>query len=224
MSIKHSVINEFFSPTCFRYVSDFHAKLDSSNRCQYTFFALSQWLNLRLQILAILYSTGVALTAVLLHCYAKMKLNAGLVGLSLVYSFTITDLLNGLVQTFAQLEIDMVAVERIKQYLRRTDKEKQTGLQTAPNSWPKDGRIVIDSLSFRYKPDAPRALDNVNLVIQPYQHVAIVGRTGSGKSTLVQCLLRLNNLEKGRILLDGVDINDVSLQKLRYISGVIVVD
>lgn len=165
--------------------------------------------------MGIFYTTGVALTAVLLHYYSHIEVNAGLVGLSLAYSFAITGLLNGLVQSFSQLEIDMVSIERIKQYLMRTDKEKDTDILRPPDAWPNDGRIIFDSVSLRYKADAPRALDNISLVIQPKQHVGIVGRTGSGKSTLIQTLLRINDLERGRILLDGIDINEVSLSRVR---------
>lgn len=200
-------------------MSDFHARLDSSSRCQYSFFGISQWLNVRLQMMGVFYATGVAFTAVMLHYYSTIKVNAGLVGLSLAYSFTITTLLNSTVQSFAQLEVDMVSIERIKQFLMRTDKEKETGLSVTPDNWPSQGRIIFDSVSLRYKPDSPRALDNISLVVQPNQHVGIVGRTGSGKSTFIQTLLRINDLEKGRILLDGIDLIDVSLHKLRQATA-----
>lgn len=191
----------------------FHEKVDASNRCQYASTGVSQWLNIRLQVLGVLFSTGVSAAAILLNHWSILKVNAGLVGLALAYSLSITGLLNGVVQAFAQLEIDMVSIERIKQYLDNTDKEDQK--ENVPEGWPSAGKVVFDSVSLRYKPDALKALDNVCLTIQPKEHVGIVGRTGSGKSTLLQSLLRLVPPEDGKILLDEVEISCVKLQHLR---------
>jgi ATP-binding cassette, subfamily B, multidrug efflux pump len=82
-----------------------------------------------------------------------------------------------------------------------------------------DGAIEYRNLTFTY-PGAPQpALKNVSVRIEPGQTLAIIGRTGSGKSTLVNLLLRLYNPERGQLLLDGVDINQVPLQTLRENIG-----
>lgn len=67
-----------------------------------------------------------------------------------------------------------------------------------------------------YRDGLPNALDGVNLVVRPREKVGIVGRTGSGKSTLFLALFRMVELNRGQILLDGVDISTVGLVQLRY--------
>ena len=85
------------------------------------------------------------------------------------------------------------------------------------------GEIVFDNVTFGYKPDEP-VLKNVSLRIRPGERVAVVGWTGSGKSTLIRLLVRLYDLEEGRILLDGVDIRDYDPRDLRRRVGVVMQD
>lgn len=82
-----------------------------------------------------------------------------------------------------------------------------------------EGRIEIRDLSFRYAPDGPFVLKRINTIIEPGEFVAIIGATGSGKTTLVSLLARLFPVERGRILIDGRDINDISLASLRSLYG-----
>jgi ATP-binding cassette, subfamily B, bacterial MsbA len=77
------------------------------------------------------------------------------------------------------------------------------------------GALRLDHVSFRYSPDGPDVLRDVNLDIQPGESVALVGRSGSGKTTLVNLLPRFFRPTEGRILLDGHDIDDLRLRDLR---------
>ncbi len=83
------------------------------------------------------------------------------------------------------------------------------------------GGLEINNLSFRYKEDLPLILDNISLKIYPGQYVAIVGKTGCGKSTLVRLLLGFEKAVKGGIYFDGRDINSVDLKSLRKNIGVV---
>jgi subfamily B ATP-binding cassette protein MsbA len=77
------------------------------------------------------------------------------------------------------------------------------------------GRLEIRNLSFRYPSSEHAVLDNVNLTVEPGQMVAIVGRSGSGKSTLVGLIPRFYHHSEGKILIDGVDVEDYTLKNLR---------
>jgi len=66
-----------------------------------------------------------------------------------------------------------------------------------------------------YREGLPRALDGVNLLVRPGEKVGVVGRTGSGKSSLFLALFRLAELQQGHILLDGLDISTLGLAQLR---------
>jgi len=78
-----------------------------------------------------------------------------------------------------------------------------------------EGDIQIKDLCFQYNNDAPKALNNISVHIEKGSSLAILGRTGSGKTTLVNLLLRMYNVEPGQITLDGYDIREIPLKTLR---------
>ena len=85
-----------------------------------------------------------------------------------------------------------------------------------------DGSIEVSNLSFRYKEDAPLVLDNVSLRIRPGEYVAIVGRTGCGKSTLMRLLLGFEHPTRGAIYYSRQDISGVDIRSLRRNIGVVL--
>lgn len=87
------------------------------------------------------------------------------------------------------------------------------------------GRIEFKNLTFSYEPDQPAVLNNINLVIEPGKTLGIIGKIGSGKSTIVNLILRIYNpVSRGQIFLDGKDIMDIPLQKLRDSIGYVPQD
>lgn len=86
------------------------------------------------------------------------------------------------------------------------------------------GNIEYKDLTFRYEPNLPAALSDINLSIKHGQMLAIVGRTGSGKTTLVNLLLRLYKIDDGHIFIDGIDINRIPLSVLRESIGYVPQD
>jgi ATP-binding cassette subfamily B protein len=83
------------------------------------------------------------------------------------------------------------------------------------------GAVKFDGINFRFKPQGPLQLNNINLAVEPGTFVAVVGQSGAGKSTLVKLLSRLYEPEQGRILIDGYDISKVELYSLRRQIGVV---
>jgi ATP-binding cassette, subfamily B, bacterial HlyB/CyaB len=84
------------------------------------------------------------------------------------------------------------------------------------------GRITFDDVHFRYRPDGPETLAGISLTIQPGEVVGIVGRSGSGKSTLARLVQRLYVPERGRVLIDGVDLALADSTSLRRQLGVVL--
>jgi len=90
-----------------------------------------------------------------------------------------------------------------------------------PADWPSQGHIMFEDVTFRYMPDAPAAISNLHLEVKAAEKLGIVGKTGSGKSTLVTLLLHLAPLQGvppfsgGRVLIDGVDISTLNVGSLR---------
>jgi subfamily B ATP-binding cassette protein HlyB/CyaB len=84
------------------------------------------------------------------------------------------------------------------------------------------GQVVFDDITFRYRPDGPAVLQTLSLAVEPGQVVGIVGRSGSGKSTIAKLLQRLYVPERGRVLVDGVDLAQVDPAWLRRQVGVVL--
>lgn len=85
-----------------------------------------------------------------------------------------------------------------------------------------EGRIELDAVTFRYRPDTPEVLRDVSLSIDPGEVIGIVGRSGSGKSTLTKLVQRLYVPERGRVLIDGIDLAMVEVSSLRRQIGVVL--
>ena len=121
----------------------------------------------------------------------------------------------GPIKNLANISIPMqtmfLAADGVCQFLD-TEPEKDTGTQTLQNV---SGRLKFDHIDVRYHADGHKALDNFNLEIRPGERVALVGRSGSGKTTVVNLLPRFVEPSEGAIYLDDVNIADVKLENLR---------
>ncbi len=87
---------------------------------------------------------------------------------------------------------------------------------------PIQGRVTLDGVTFRYRPEAAPVLHGVNLDVRPGEVIGIVGRSGSGKSTLTKLVQRLYTPESGRLLVDGIDISLIDAAQLRRQVGVVL--
>jgi ABC-type multidrug transport system fused ATPase/permease subunit len=126
--------------------------------------------------------------------------------------------MNWIVRQWSELESHMVSMERIKEYSTKVDPEERLeakDMHFAEDHWPSKGDLKVEHLQLRYSADAPLALKDVSLHAPPGCKVGVVGRTGSGKSSLIAALWRLVESCGGRILIDGVDTSRLTLEQLR---------
>ena len=134
---------------------------------------------------------------------------------------TTEDFINLLVNTsmyISKLEISMIGLERCKTLLKiETEKNPEKNIinELEKNHWPNEGKINFINFSTSYRPDTPLILKNINIEIKPGEKIGIVGRTGSGKSSLVLSLCRVIEPKQGKILIDNEDIKDIHLEYLR---------
>ena len=126
---------------------------------------------------------------------------------------------------FASLAGIVITVSRIQPILKmvtpilETEPEIDTKRQVVTRL---RGSIELNNVSFRYQKTMPNVLDNLSLKIRPGQYVAIVGKTGCGKSTLIRILLGFEKPQKGAVYYDGKDINSMDVKSLRQKIGVVM--
>uniref|UniRef100_A0A673JLY4 Multidrug resistance-associated protein 7-like n=1 Tax=Sinocyclocheilus rhinocerous TaxID=307959 RepID=A0A673JLY4_9TELE len=205
-----------------RFEEENERRLEQNQRCLFSSNAAMQWLDIRLQMIGVTVVTGISLIAVIQH--QLKSIDPGLVGLSLSYALSITNLLSGLIFSFAQTEMQLVSIERTEEYSTNIPQEPQEASTEVLESWPEKGRVEFVGAVLVYRPGLPNALDGVSLEVLPGERVGIVGRTGSGKSSLFLAVFRMVELNQGQILLDGVDISSVRLSNLRSRLAIIPQD
>ncbi|MBU6328888.1 MAG: ABC transporter ATP-binding protein/permease, partial [Acidobacteria bacterium] len=137
------------------------------------------------------------------------------------YSRQFTQPINQLASMANQLQSGIASAERVFELL---DIDEQSADPVTPASIEAPrGRVEFEHVSFSYSPDKP-LIDDLSLVAEPGQSIAIVGPTGAGKTTLVNLLMRFYELDGGRITLDGVDIAAMRRDDLRATTGMVLQD
>ncbi|KAJ2997146.1 hypothetical protein HDV02_005825 [Globomyces sp. JEL0801] len=173
----------------------------------FMYSSLSIWLNLRLSLLSVFITVTVMLVGT----------EASAVGLALAYTSDISQAVSGLLTFLGVFEAEFNSIERLLHYTLDLPKEPAALLPTDPKGdWPAKGAVQLENLSIAYpsKPDH-LVIKNLTLDVEPGQNVGVVGRTGSGKSTLVSSLFRIINDYTGKITIDGIEISQLGISTLR---------
>ncbi|XP_057630056.1 multidrug resistance-associated protein 1 isoform X2 [Chionomys nivalis] len=196
-----------------RFIRQSDLKVDENQKAYYPSIVANRWLAVRLECVG----NCIVLFAALFAVISRHSLSAGLVGLSVSYSLQITSYLNWLVRMSSEMETNIVAVERLKEY-SETEKEAPWQIQETapPSTWPHSGRVEFRNYCLRYREDLDLVLKNINVTIEGGEKVGIVGRTGAGKSSLTLGLFRINESSEGEIIIDGVNIAKIGLHNLRF--------
>ncbi|KAF9891211.1 hypothetical protein FE257_004775 [Aspergillus nanangensis] len=195
-----------------RFIVDNHRRINNYNRPHIYLWAANRWLAFRVDTTGALVSFFTAVFVIM----NVGRIDAGAAGLSLTYAVTFTENVLWLVRLYSEVQQNMNCVERVKEYLEVEQEADAVIVDSRPPAdWPSGGAVEFANYTTRYRPDLDPVLRNVSFKVQPGEKVGIVGRTGAGKSSLALALFRGLEAEKGRIVIDDVDIGTIGLRDLR---------
>ncbi|XP_030549695.1 ABC transporter C family member 10-like isoform X1 [Rhodamnia argentea] len=185
-------------------------------------FSANEWLVQRLEVLCAIVLTSSALAITFINLGSS---SSGYVGMALAYGLSLNVFLVFSVRLQCSLSNLKVSVERLEQYMHiQSEAPEVIEHSRPPQDWPSSGNVEICDLKVRYRPDSPLVLHGITCNIKGGHKIGIVGRTGSGKTTIISALFRLVEPTYGRIIVDGLDITTIGLHDLRSHFGVIPQD
>ncbi|XP_025986918.1 multidrug resistance-associated protein 1 isoform X4 [Solenopsis invicta] len=195
-----------------QFIHESENRVDFNQVCYFPSIIANRWLAVRLEMVGNLIIFFAALFAVL----GRDTMSSGLVGLSVSYALQITQTLNWLVRMTSDVETNIVAVERIKEYGETTQEASWKNAENMPaKEWPKHGRVDFKDFKVRYREGLDLVLNGLTFSVLGGEKIGIVGRTGAGKSSLTLALFRIIEAAHGKILIDDVDISKLGLHDLR---------
>ncbi|QHU99344.1 ABC transporter ATP-binding protein [Synechocystis sp. CACIAM 05] len=155
------------------------------------------------------------------------NLEFGVLAAFILYGQRLFNPLRQFADKFTMFQSGFTAIERIGELMEEPveikDQAVITPIEINGALRGSHGEICFENVWFGYKPDE-YVLKNLNFTIKPGEKVALVGPTGAGKSSIIRLLCRLHDPSRGRILVDGIDIRELSQQQLRRFIGVILQD
>ncbi|KAI3865604.1 hypothetical protein MKX03_036874 [Papaver bracteatum] len=193
--------------------------IDQNSSPVFHTFSSNEWLIQRLEILSAVVLSTSALVMVFLP---PGTFSPGFVGMALSYGLSLNMALVYSIQYQCTLGNHIISVERLNQYLHiPSEAPKVIDANRPLPSWPCIGRVEIHDLKVRYRPDTPLVLQGISCTFEGGHKIGIVGRTGSGKTTMIGALFRLVEPVGGKVIIDSIDISTIGLHDLRSRLGII---
>ncbi|KAF8157942.1 P-loop containing nucleoside triphosphate hydrolase protein [Crassisporium funariophilum] len=172
-------------------------------------YSLVRWIGIRIDALGAFFTAGLATYLV----YGQ-SISAANTGFSLNMAVDVCSCVLYVVRSFNDLEIQANSLERIQGYIAIEHEPMPTESGKPPAAWPTSGDLLVEKLSARYSQSGPNVLHDISFHISSGQRVGVVGRTGSGKSSLTLALLRCI-LTEGVVFYDGIPTHQINLDALR---------
>lgn len=217
-------------------LQEFHHHLDNNTRVTFLIATLNRWSAMRFDWISLCFIGLVIISAIVVRMY-QYQLSSVEMALTLTYSITLMgifqytirfdfkeDMLHKvfllLFRQSVEVETQMTSVERILEYCQ-LDQESSSSERSVANQppihWPYHGHIVFENVSMSHGSDhsSPLVLRNISCIIESREKIGIVGRTGAGKSSLIQTLFRMGTVVHGHIIIDGINIETIELEDLR---------
>ncbi|KAK5646881.1 hypothetical protein RI129_005345 [Pyrocoelia pectoralis] len=192
-------------------VHEFDGLQDLHSETYFLFMSSSQAFAYYLDLSCTIYICLVTFSCVLVDS----SMTGGNVGLVITQSLGLIGLFQWATRQSAEVENQMTSVERVLEYQKiEHERSLETENIIPPDSWPQYGEVKFVNVFLKYFPNDPPILKNLTFSISSLEKVGIVGRTGAGKSSLINALFQLSDTS-GSILIDGIDIKKIGLVDLR---------
>ena len=202
--------------------SSFENQIDKNVEAMLAFNTANRWIGIRIEFCGVFVTSMCCLLITMtlgsdtLADY--LQLPGGMAGLLLNWSTNFGLTLQFLILAMADAEAAITSVERCIQ-LTNLPSEAAIDVPAVdsalPKDWPSEGKLEFRNVSARYRKNLPLALKNMSFAAQGGKRVGICGRTGAGKSTITSVLFRIIECADGEILLDGVNLAEIGLRKVR---------
>ncbi|KYK61504.1 hypothetical protein DCS_02646 [Drechmeria coniospora] len=186
--------------------------LSEAQKPYYLLFSIQVWLNVMLDLL-------VAVTMILTVSLAmglRSAFTAGSLGLALMYIPSMGRTLSYVIQSRDLMETSEDALKRLKAFIAETPTEHLPGEDGVVEvGWPSQGHLTLNGLTVKYSTETPPVLRDVCLVAAPGMKIGVCGRPGSGKSSLIPSILRMNDIDAGSIIIDDRDLSSLPRDAIR---------
>ncbi|KAK1689141.1 ABC transporter [Colletotrichum godetiae] len=178
-------------------------RLDDSQRPKYLLACLQSWLTFSVDMVIAV----IAVVLIVLVTTLREQIGPGFIGVALTNVLAFSGCVKAIITSWVMLEVSLGAVARVRNFSLTTASEDGSRVQLAEleGEWPSLGAVELRGVTTSYA-SSGAVLKDVDISIEPGRKVAICGRTGSGKSSLILCLLRMMELDSGTITIDNIDI------------------
>ncbi|KAI5461452.1 P-loop containing nucleoside triphosphate hydrolase protein [Mariannaea sp. PMI_226] len=190
------------------------SRLDNAQKPAYLLNCIQRWLALVLDLV-------VAMLTILLVVFAvtlRDKVNPSILGVALVNMMQLGTNMKGIILEWSTLETSLGAITRIRTFSETTPSEEPSSSAESSRpteEWPAKGELEVKNLSIRYDPTAEPVVRQLSFHVKPGEKLGLCGRSGSGKSSFVQSLLKMVDSVDGSLILDGEDIRNIPRSLIR---------
>ncbi|KAL2629438.1 hypothetical protein R1flu_014124 [Riccia fluitans] len=187
--------------------------LDRYSRPVFHSFSATEWLLIRIEMLStFLFASSLMIITI----FPPDSINPSIAGLAVTYGLQLNSLQSRWVWNLRSIENKIISAERVQQF-NNLPSEAPLVMENSrpPRNWPVYGTIKLLNLQVRHSEYTPMVLRGITCTFPGGKKIAVVGRTGSGKATLVQAIFRMMEPAGGKILIDGIDISTIGLHDLR---------
>ncbi|KAL1311822.1 hypothetical protein AAFC00_001898 [Neodothiora populina] len=199
------------------YIVRMNSHIDRYAQSSWYILLAGQWMKVRQGVLGVFFTLCIAVGVACLP-----TIDASLAGFALSFALDFSEVIKGTISRYTEAELDMNSTERVLEYTRL--KTEPTSGAEAQQSWPSEGKIEVQDLEVSYAHDLDPVLKGISFSVKSCERVGIVGRTGSGKSSLTLALFRFLEARQGSVEIDGVDIKTLKLHDVRSRLAIIPQD